>query len=52
MDDELAAAARRQETDIEELLRRRGIISLREAGVELFRRGETSLDEVVQLLRS
>lgn len=51
VDDELAAAARRGETDIEDLLRKRGIISLREAGIELFRRGETALEEVVQLLK-
>jgi general secretion pathway protein E/type IV pilus assembly protein PilB len=52
LDDELAAAARREEADIEEMLRRLGIITLREAGIELFRRGDTSLEEVVQLLKS
>lgn len=52
IDDELAAAVRRQEPDVDEMLRRRGIISLREAGIKLFTGGDTSLEEVIQLLKS
>ena len=52
IDDELSAAARHEETDIGGKLRERDIISLREAGIDLFRRGKTSLEEVIQLLKS
>ncbi len=52
VDDELAAAARHEETDIDDKLRERNIISLRDAGIDLFRRGDTSLEEVIQLLKS
>ena len=50
MDDELAAAVRSGRTDVAPLLAERGIPSLRDAVVDLFRRGETSLDEVIPLL--
>ena len=50
MDDELAAAVRSGRTDVAPLLTERGIPSLRDAVVDLFRRGETSLDEVIPLL--
>ncbi len=52
MDDELAVAARHEESDIEPFLHERGIISLREAGTELLTRGDTSLEEIVQLLKN
>lgn len=50
MDDELSVAARNGQTDIEPLLAARGIASLRDAVVDLFLRGETSLDELIPLL--
>lgn len=50
MDEALSAAARMQQADITPLLNERGIPSLRDAVIELFRCGETSLDEVIPLL--
>lgn len=50
MDEELSSAARGMQTDVATLLAARGIRTLREAVVELFLRGETSLDEVIPLL--
>ena len=50
MDDELAAAARNGDTDIAPLLAARGITSLRDAVADLFRRGETSIDELIPML--
>lgn len=50
MDDELSAAARGGQADVAPLLTRRGILSLRDAVVGLFLRGETSLDELIPLL--
>lgn len=50
MDDELAAAARSGLSDVAPLLAERGIASLKDAVVELFLRGETSLDELIPLL--
>lgn len=50
MDDTLAEAARSGRTDIAPLLATRGISSLRDAVTELFRRGETSLDELIPLM--
>ena len=50
MDEELAAAARTGRSDITPLLAERDIASLRDAVVELFLRGETSLDELIPLL--
>ncbi len=52
IDDALAAAMRREATDVEPMLRERGIVSLREAGIELLRRGDTSLSEIIQLLKN
>ncbi len=52
IDDALAAAVRREEADVDAMLRERGIVSLREAGIELLRRGDTSLEEIIQLLKS
>ncbi len=50
MDDELAAAARNGDTDIAPLLASRGITSLCDAVADLFRRGETSIDELIPML--
>ncbi len=50
LDDELAAAARRGRADVAPLLDKRGIPSLRDAVVDLVRRGDTSLDELIPLL--
>lgn len=50
MDEELAAVARTGRSDITPLLAERDIASLRDAVVELFLRGETSLDELIPLL--
>lgn len=50
MDEELSAAVRSGATDISPLLSARGIPSLRDAVVELFLRGDTSLDELIPLL--
>lgn len=50
MDDELAAAARAGRTDVTPLLAERGISSLRDAVIDLFRRGETSLEELISLI--
>ena len=52
LDDELAAAARAGDTEITRLLAERGITSLRDAVIDLFRRGETSLDELIPMLNS
>lgn len=52
LDDELTAAARAGDTEITRLLAERGITSLRDAVIDLFRRGETSLDELIPMLNS
>lgn len=50
MDDGLEAAARSGLSDVSTLLDERGILSLKEAVIDLFRRGQTSLDELIPLL--
>ena len=50
MDDSLSAAARDGLSDVAPLLAARGIPSLKDAVVDLFLRGETSLDELIPLL--
>ncbi len=50
VDDTLAAAIRREETDITPLLAERGITSLKDAVTDLFRRGLTSVEELMPLL--
>ena len=50
MDEALSAAARMQQADITPLLNERGIPSLKDAVIELFRCGATSLDETIPLL--
>lgn len=52
MDDGLSAAARNAEPDIEPLLKKRGIVSLRSAGLKMFTDGMTSLEEIIPLLKS
>lgn len=50
MDDELSAAVRDGQSDVTRLLSARGIPSLKDAVVDLFLRGDTSLDELIPLL--
>lgn len=50
MDEGLAKAARSGRSDVAPLLAERDIVSLRDAVVDLFLRGETSLDELIPLL--
>lgn len=50
MDDELSAAARAGQSEVGELLKARGIISLKESVISLFLQGKTSLDELIPLL--
>jgi general secretion pathway protein E/type IV pilus assembly protein PilB len=52
IDQQLSAVARSKGDNIDEKLRERGIVSLRDAGIELFCHGDTSLEEVVQLLKT
>jgi general secretion pathway protein E/type IV pilus assembly protein PilB len=52
MDGELAQAVRAGQSDVGELLARRGIASLRDAALALFMAGETSYGEVIPLLKS
>jgi general secretion pathway protein E/type IV pilus assembly protein PilB len=52
IDDELSAAIRNTESDIEPLLKTRGIVSLKDAGLEMLKKGETSLEELIPLLRN
>ncbi len=49
MDDELSAAVREGRSDVADMLRRRNITSLRDSVAEMFRRGETSLDELIPM---
>ncbi|MDR1671287.1 MAG: GspE/PulE family protein, partial [Alistipes sp.] len=49
IDDALSAAIRHQEPDVEAMLAERGVTTLRDAALELLRRGDTSLEEIVQL---
>ncbi|MCL2562120.1 MAG: GspE/PulE family protein [Rikenellaceae bacterium] len=49
-DAELAAAARANEPDIEELLRERNIVSLRDSALEMLARGDTSYSEIIPML--
>jgi general secretion pathway protein E/type IV pilus assembly protein PilB len=51
MDDELAAAARANEPDIQRLLSARGVISLREAALEMLAAGDTSYSEIITMLQ-
>ena len=50
LDEEFANAARSGMSDVGPMLRERGIVSLRDAVVQLLLRGETSLDELIPLL--
>ncbi len=50
VDGTLAAAARAGTADVAPLLAERGITSLRDAVIDIFRRGETSPDELIPLL--
>uniref|UniRef100_UPI003A853B74 GspE/PulE family protein n=1 Tax=Alistipes putredinis TaxID=28117 RepID=UPI003A853B74 len=51
IDDALSEAVREGRPDILPLLRERGITTLRDSALELFRAGLTSLDELLPLLR-
>ena len=50
MDEGLSAAARNSQSEIDDLLCERDITSLKDAVIDLFCRGETSLDELIPLL--
>ncbi|MDR0753874.1 MAG: GspE/PulE family protein [Prevotellaceae bacterium] len=52
VDEELSVAIRNTESDVESLLKSRGIISLKDAGLEMLKTGETSLEELIPLLRN
>jgi len=52
VDDELSIAIRNTESDVEELLKTRGIVSLKETGIEMLKKGETSIEELIPLLRN
>jgi general secretion pathway protein E/type IV pilus assembly protein PilB len=52
IDAELMDCIRRSETDIEPLLKSREIVSLREAGVDMLIKGDTSLEELIPILKS
>ena len=51
IDDELAISVRNNESDVEQLLKTRGIISLKDAGFKMLQNGETSIEELIPLLR-
>lgn len=50
VDEELAAAARRNEPDVQPLLRARGITSLRDAAMEMLAAGDTSYSEIIPMI--
>lgn len=50
VDGELAALARNNEPDIEPRLRERGVISLRDAALEMLAAGDTSYAEIIPML--
>ncbi len=50
VDEELAAAARRNEPDVQSLLRARGITSLRDAAMEMLAAGDTSYSEIIPMI--
>jgi general secretion pathway protein E/type IV pilus assembly protein PilB len=52
IDEELSAAIRTTEPDVEPLLKIRGIVSLKDAGIEMLIKGETSFEELIPLLRN
>lgn len=51
MDDELSIAARNSEVNIDDLLKKRNIITLKQAGIELFHNGNTSLEELIPIIK-
>ena len=51
IDDELAEAVRESRPDIAPLLEKRGITTLKDSALDLFLSGQTSLEEVLPLLR-
>mgnify|MGYP002756538008 CR=1 FL=1 len=51
IDDELAEAIRESRPDIAPLLEKRGITTLKDSALDLFLSGQTSLEEVLPLLR-
>ena len=50
IDDRLSEAIRTSQADVSDLLRERGITTLRESALALFWAGETSLEEVLPLM--
>ena len=51
IDDELAEAVRESSPEIATLLKKRGITPLKDSALDLFLSGQTSLEEVLPLLR-
>lgn len=52
LDDGLSQAVRESRADVAADLEKRGIVSLKASALQLFRNGETSLDELLPVLRS
>lgn len=52
MDNELSEAARNGVADVEPLLKQRGIVSLKQAALEMLLCGDTSPEELIPLLKS
>ena len=51
IDEELADAVRENRPDVSVQLKERGVTTLRDAALELFHAGQTSLEELLPLLR-
>lgn len=51
IDEELSMAIRNNEADVNEMLQKRGIITLRQAAVDLLSTGATSIEELIPILK-
>lgn len=52
INDELTAAVRSSATNINSVLKRQGITSLRDSGLDMLRHGETSYEELIAMLKN